>query len=353
METFSTKVVALIAFSAWAVLPATRATAYPQDSNPGTSPISIERQQVVPSAQHFEPKLNSVSDRVIGPSDYVIGPEDILDIDVFDFPELTKTVRVTNEGSVALPLLGRVQAAGFTSQEFRKELESRYAQTYLNNPQVTVGIKEFHARPVSVIGAVEKPGLFQVTGRRKLIEMLSLAGGPSKTAGRTVLVTREGGFGSIPQVEGMHLITPEQVEINLRRLLYSQSPALNIEIKPLDTISVSTAVIVYVVGAVNKPGGFAMEDQGEVSVLQALAMAGGLEGTASKRRARIIRRGGDGMRVEIPLNLGKILNGKSKDVEMAANDILFVPSSAGKNAAKTSAQASVGVISGLIIYGRI
>jgi polysaccharide export outer membrane protein len=293
----------------------------------------------------------------IAPStDYVIGPEDVLDIDVFNVPELTKTVRVANDGTISLALLGRVPAAGLTTTQLREELESKWSQTYLENPQVSVFVREFHAQPVSVIGPVEKPGLYQLTGPRTLVEMLSMAGGLAKRnsapAGRTVHVTRKGGFADLQLAEGVQLVAPDKVEIDLQRLLYSHDDALNIEIKPLDIISVSKADVVYVVGEVKRAGGFVLEDRERITVLQALAMAEGLTGAASGGSARIIRRSQDGSRVEIPVDLSKVLKGKSPDVELAANDILFVPTSTAKAAAKRGAEAAIGTISGILIYRR-
>jgi polysaccharide export outer membrane protein len=287
-------------------------------------------------------------------TDYLIGPEDVLDIDVFNVPELSKTVRVGNDGRISLALLGHVQAAGLTATQLAAQLESKWGQTYLESPQVSVFVKEYHAQPVSVIGAVEKPGLYQLTGPRTLIEMLSMAGGLAKRssapAGRTVYVTREEGFADFQPVEGMGLVASDKVEINLQRLLYSREAALNIEIKPLDIISVSKADIVYVVGEVKRAGGFVLEDRERVTVLQALALAEGLTPTAAKRSARIIRTSQDGSRVEIPVNLSRVLKGKSPDVELAANDILFVPTSAGKAAARRGVEAAIATISGVIIW---
>lgn len=289
-------------------------------------------------------------------SDYVIGPEDVLDIDVFNVPELTKTVRVANDGTISLALLGHVQAAGCTTEQLRKELERRWGQSYLENPQVTVFVREFHAQPVSVIGAVERPGIYELRGPRTLIEILSMAGGLAKLGtapGRTIVVTRRGGFGEELQlVAGMNLVGADKVEINLQRLLYSREAGLNIDIKPFDTVSVSRADIVYVVGDVKRPGGFVLADRENLTVLQALALAEGLNGTASKRQARIIRRNADGSRTEIPVDLTRVLNGKSQDLELAANDVLFVPVSAGKAAARRGAEAVLGTLSGILIYRR-
>src|SRR3989454_6355627 len=324
------------------------------------------------SAQNPDPKLppeNPIEQPVLPPGDlpqavnpaltaaYVIGPEDLLDIEVFNVPELGRTVRVANDGTVSLPLLGRVEAVGRTTEQFGRELEAKLSEDYLQAPQVSIFVREYHARPVSVIGAVDRPGLYQLTAARTLVEMISMAGGLAKRAstpaGRTVLITRKEGFAGLQLVAGMRLLSPEKLEINLRELLYSQQDTLNIEIKPLDIISVSKADVVYVTGGgVKQAGGFVLEDPENVTVLQAIAMAQGLSGSAARADARIIRRKPDGSRDEIPVNLKKVLKGKSPDPEMQANDVLFVPDSAEKIALKRGVEAAVATVSGLLIWRR-
>jgi polysaccharide export outer membrane protein len=295
-----------------------------------------------------------MGDKTTAPADYTIGPEDLLSIDVFNVPELNKTVRVANDGMISLPLIGRVQAAGLTTAELRKELEAKWAETYLENPQVTVFVQEFRARPVSVIGAVERPGLFYLAAPRTLIEVLSMAGGLAKrtenAAGRTVLVTRRDGFADLQFTDGMSLVSVDKLEINLRKLFYSHNEALNIEIKPFDSISVTRADIVYVVGEVRRPGGFVLQDQEKLTVMQALALAEGCTGTAARRNAMIIHRSEDGTRTEVRIDLGKVLKGKAHDPELAANDVLFVPTSWGKAAGFRGAEAALGTLSGVLIY---
>lgn len=294
------------------------------------------------------------SGSVVDPN-YILGPEDVVTIDVFDLPELSKmNVRVANDGLVSLPLIGRVQAAGLTAEQLRQELAEKWGENYLQDPQVTVFVKEFKAKPVSVIGAVEKPGLFPLTGQRTLIEMLSMAGGFGKKstspAGRTVLITRKSGFKDLVPVEGMHVRGPDQIEVDLNRLLYTRDEGLNIEIKPLDIISVSKADVVYVTGAVKKPGGFVLEDRPTMTVLQALAMAGYFTGTAAKGSARILRTNQDGSKTEVPIDLGKILKGKAGDTTLAANDILFVPDSTKKVAGSRATDAAISTVTGWLIW---
>lgn len=289
-------------------------------------------------------------------SDYIIGPEDVLGIDVFNVPELSRTVRVANDGTISLTLLGRVEAAGLTTDGLEAKLESKLGETYLENPQVSVYLREFHAQPVSIVGAVENPGLYQLTGPRRLIEMLSTAGGLAKRssgyAGRTATITRKGGFKDLQQVEGMEVVAPDQLEINLRKLLFSKETALNIQIKPMDIISVSKADIVYVLGrGVEQPGGYVLEDQDKVTVFQALAMARGMSENAAGKDARIIHTKEDGTKIEIPVNLKKIEKGESPDPLLAANDILFVPDSVQWAAIKKGLSAAVQTISGVVIFG--
>ena len=314
------------------------------EGTPAPEMLPEDRQQQ-PAVPPAEPGVN-----------YTIGPEDVLDFDVFSVPELAKSVRVANDGTIELPLIGKVQAAGITTDELRDKVEKKYGETYLQDPHVSVFVREFHAQPVAVIGAVEQPGLYHLIGPRTLIEMLSLAGGLAKRtstpAGNVLYVTRKGGFGDLPMAEGMRLVAPEKLEVNIQRLLYSHNDALNIPIRPLDTISVAKADIVYVVGDVKKPGGFVLENQEHMTVLQAVAMAEGLLSTAAKGSARIIRQSPDGDRQEVPIDLGKVLAGKDQDVDLASNDILFVPGSKAKSALKRGAEVTLGTISGILIYRR-
>jgi len=301
------------------------------------------------------PGNSDPSSSAVADPNYVLGPEDVITIDVFNLPELQKLdARVANDGLVALPLIGRVQAAGLTTEQLRQELTEKWGENYLQDPQVTVFVKEFKAKPVSVIGAVEKPGLYPLTGQRTLIEMLSMAGGFGKkgtsAAGRTVLVTRKSGFKDLVPVDGMHVRGPDQIEVDLNRLLYTRDEALNIEIRPLDIISVSKAEVVYVTGAVKKPGGFVLEDRPNVTVLQAIAMAEYFTPTAAKGSARILRTNQDGSKTEVHVNLKKILRGKAEDTTLAANDILFVPDSKAKVAGLRATDSAISTFSGWLIW---
>jgi polysaccharide export outer membrane protein len=272
-------------------------------------------------------------------------------------PELTETVRVENDGTIPVRLLGHVKAAGLTTLQLRTDLEKQWGETYLEDPKVSVFIREFHAQPISVIGAVVKPGLYQLTGPRTLIEVISMAGGlgtrGSNQPGRFLYVTRKDGFGDLQLVEGMEQPAPDQIEIDLRQLVQARDPALNIKMKPFDIVSVSKAGVIYVIGAVGKPGGYLMEDRERVTVLQALSMAGGTSQFAKKSSARIVRQGENGSRQEIPVDLGKVVKGTGEDVEMAANDILIVPDSKGRYWGARGVELAISAATAAIIYGGV
>lgn len=317
---------------------------------PSTATSGTETQQARPAARTGAsvPATSELS------PDYVIGPEDVLQITVFDVPDLNQTVRVANDGTIGLPLLGRVEASGLTSDQLRDRLEKELGKNLVQNPQVSVFVQQYQARPVSIVGAVEKPGLYQITGPRSIVEMISLAGGLAKrntgAAGKMVYVTRPSGFNNLKIVPGMKLLAPNKLGIDLKDLLYTQAEGLNIQIEPHDIIAVSKAEVIYVAGSgVQKPGGFMLEDRDSVTVMQALAMAQGLAPNAARHRARIIHTKPDGSHQETYIDVDKIIGNKSPDPVMAANDILYIPSSRSKAAAKKTVETIVQTVSGFLI----
>ncbi|MGH9397580.1 MAG: polysaccharide biosynthesis/export family protein [Terriglobia bacterium] len=298
---------------------------------------------------------------MIGP-DYKLGPEDVLTITVFNLPEMTETVRVENDGSITVKLLGRVKAAGLTTAQLRDELQEEWGKTYLEDPHVTVFIRQFHSNPISIVGAVSKPGLYQLPGPRTLIQVIAMAGGVNMPgtaagnmqggapAGRWAYITRKTGFSDLKPIDGINVLAPDQVKIDLGRLLYSHDSALNIDIKPFDTITVSKAGIVYVVGAVLKSGGFTLEDRDSLTALEALSLAQGFGPGSNTKHDEIIHTLTDGTRQITSINLGKIMKGKAKDPVLTANDILVVPNSEMKTLAGSGIGTALSTVSGLIIW---
>jgi len=299
--------------------------------------------------------------------DYRIGAEDLLEISVFEAPELNRTARVAAGGEISLPLLGTVQAGGLTPRELEFVLQELLRRTYMKDPHVAVFVREMESHPVSVFGAVKKPGVFQIRGAKTLVGVLSMAEGLADDAGDTVIVMRRAGLPEaadpppakpvatgIPQnISSRDAAAGKTVEIDVKNLLQSGDPHYNVRIYPGDIVKVPRAGVVYVVGEVRKPGGFVLKTNENVSVLQALALAEGLTRTSAKSRAQIIRTDeATGARSEIPINLGKILSGKAADPLLRPKDIVFVPNSAARTAIYRGAEAAIGIGTSLIIYRR-
>lgn len=295
------------------------------------------------------------------PGDYRIGPDDQLQVTVFDAPDLSQTVRVGGDGEISLPLLGTIKAVGLTPRELELVLQALLHRTYMKDPQVTVTVTEMQSHSVSVMGAVKQPGVFQIRGTKTLLEMLSMAQGLAPDAGNAVLVMRGAGMdvgspSSAGTKAGAANGTPvlassassgnggegKTIEVSLKRLLDSGDPQYNVPIYPGDIIKVKAAGIIYVVGDVVRPGGFPIQANGHITVLQALALGEGMGPDADQGKAKIIRVAENGQKIELPIRLNKILAGKEPDPALQPKDVLFIPKngakSAGRSALKTLAQ---------------
>jgi polysaccharide export outer membrane protein len=295
--------------------------------------------------------------------DYLISPDDILEINVFDVPQMSRQYRVSPNGSVILPLLPEpISAAGITPSRLSQAISERLRSAGLvTNPQVTVEVKESRVHAVAVAGAVKKPQIYPVFGRTTLLDILSQAEGLADEAGNTATVTRgEVAMRMLAPAESGGEANPPPapsrvVSVDLKQLLETGDPALNLEIYPGDRVTVQRAGIIYVVGAVNRPGGFPLkDDQEEMTVLKAVALAQDLKSTAIRSKAMILRKNpqASGGRQEIPVDLKLVLAGRAPDSSMQANDILFVPDSTGKKALRRAAEAVVQTTSGIIIWHR-
>lgn len=295
-----------------------------------------------------------------GPQDYRIGFDDVLDVNVFEAQELNREVRVSSAGEISLPLLDSVRVAGLTPRELELVLQELLRRKYMKDPHVSVFVREMQSHPVSVLGAVRKPGVFQVRGSKTLLEILSLAEGLADDAGETVIIMRGAGLqnptgsSSEDTVAGKNANnsqTPDVVQVNLKDLLDSSDPHQNPVVNPGDIVKVLRAGIVYVVGEVQRPGGFAMKSNEKMSVLQVIALSGGLTRTASKGGARIIRTDEQsGERAQTPIDLSKILTGKAPDPMLEPKDIVFVPNSATKTTFSRGVEVASQTLAGLLIF---
>jgi polysaccharide biosynthesis/export protein len=290
--------------------------------------------------------------------DYVISPDDVLTLYVVDVPEFSRDYRVSPDGKVTLPLLpSSLQAAGQTLNQFSTLVaEQLKSQGLVSNPSLTTSVKESRTHSVAITGAVKKPQIYPVFGQTTLLDVLSQAEGLSEDAGSTVNIVR-GELGmriSQSQTSNGSESEPARiVTVDLGKLLETGDPKLNVSIFPGDRITVPAAGIVYVVGAVNRPGGFPLTaNRKQITVLEALALAEDPKSTAKQSKAMIVRpnpRYPDG-REEIPIKLNSILAGKLPDVPLQASDILFVPDSSAQKALRRSAEAAIQLTTGILIY---
>ena len=290
------------------------------------------------------------------PQEYLISPDDLLDIYIVDVPELSRAYRVSPIGQVNLPLLSHsLNVTGLTLSQLAdliaQELRS---QALVTDPRVTVNVKESRTHSVTIAGAVKKPQIYFVFGRTTLLDVISQAEGLADDASSIANIAR-GEIGQrMLQMTGQSRETVVTT-VDLEKLLHTGDPHLNIDIYPGDRVMVAPAGIVYVVGAVNKPGGFALTaSRKRLTVLQAVALAEDVKSTALGNKAMIVRRDTQypGGRKEIPVKLKEVLAGKAADVPLQVEDILFVPDSSGKKAAIRGVEAAIQTATGVAIYRR-
>jgi polysaccharide biosynthesis/export protein len=259
---------------------------------------------------------------------------DLLEVGVYNVPELSTKARVGSSGDVYLPLIDYVHVSDLTVEEAQALIEKKLEDGgFVRSAHVTVFVDESAAQGVTILGEVAKPGIYPALGDRKLYDLISAAGGFTPSAGRKVSIIRQRNP-SAP------------ITVNLPRNL-ADALEDNIDIMPGDTITVPRAPIIYVVGDVGRPAGL-LVDNGTLTVLQALALAGGTNHTAKIGSVRIIRKGPDGM-VETKVPLKKMLEAKAPDITLQADDILFVPLSGARVAAGAGFNAAMAAAAGLAI----
>lgn len=268
-------------------------------------------------------------------SHYFISPGDVLDVSVFGAPDLSQKAAVNSSGDIYMPLINYVHIAGLHVEDAQTAVEQAYFKKgILKFPHVSIVITSFSSGVV-LMGEVGRPGIYPIVGSGKLFDILAEAGGTTQNAGQLVTVTHKDGG------------TPQTVFLTNDPM---KSHEANVLVQQGDTIIVSKAGVIYVVGEVLAPNGFLMDEKGQYTVMKAVAMAHGLAKFAKPAKARIVRREPGGEQ-EIPVPLDKILISKAPDIPMQSNDILFIPSSKGKQAAARTVDVAVALASGLAFYG--
>jgi polysaccharide export outer membrane protein len=348
------------------------------------------------------------------PHDYVIGRGDLISIDVFEIPELSRVVRVSQSGTIGMPLVPvRLQMSGLTeAQAEQKIAEVLEADGLVSHPQVSVSVKERKSKPITIFGAVNHPMVYQAERPITLVEALAEAGGIANDAGDTVIVTRPeqeaGSAPSEPPVTGQRDVIPvspaktatqensaapvpagksaagnspaqesilsqstapasatsawaaapnapspinDVITVNLNELLETGNTANNIILQSGDIVTVPHAGIVYVLGAVARPGGFVVSnDRTQLSTLKVLSLAGGMTRTAKSDHAVIVRKDTQGQQHEVAVDLKKVLRRETEDVQLQPSDILYVPESATKQAMVKAAELGVAIGTAAAIF---
>ena len=283
---------------------------------------------------------------------YLLGPDDQIKIWSLGMEEISdKPIRIDPSGDLDLPTVGKIHAGGLTLSQFKDALTIRFAGL-VRQPQVSVEIVEFGSQPVSVMGSVGKPDIIQLHGRKTLAEVISQAGGLTQTAGARITIARPLNEGPIPLPNSHPDSTGafSVADVPVKELMAGDHPSLNILVRPHDSITVPPAEMVYVVGEVKKSGPIPLQQDG-ISALQALSMAEGYDKTPKPSKAKIVRvNPATGQRVDIPVDLSKIMAGKAEDVSLHANDILYVPTSTSKKAGLRALEAAVQAATGVAVW---
>ncbi len=286
---------------------------------------------------------------------YVLGPGDQISVTVRDVKELEmKPSVIALDGTVEFAYTGKMAAAGMTTDQLARQIEQRLTKI-VRTPKVMVDVSEYGSQPVSILGAVNKPGVHQLRGRKTLVEVLSMGEGLKTEAGNVIKITRPASSGTIPLQSARPDLSGQfsTAEINIKSLLEARAPETNILIRPHDIISVPRAELIYVMGNVRKPGGFPLSERESITVLQALAMAEGVDSSAAATRARILRNPEhQGKAQELPIDVKKILANEAPDQPLQPNDLLFIPSSKARSATLRILEAGLQMGTGIVIYRR-
>jgi polysaccharide export outer membrane protein len=361
-------------------------------------------QTVLETPQQTNDRIRALSSTAhLSPHDYVIGNGDVINVDVFDVKELSREVRVSQTGSIGIPLVPvRLHVAGLTEVQAEQKIsEVLESNGLVSHPQVSVSVKERKSKPITVVGAVSHAMVYQADRPVTILEVLAEAGGIANDAGDTVIVTRPSQDSSDPSEppaigpEDPSVAAPKDstpmdaahqdsavkplfpapassaspnaasnppasnqpsplnstITIDLNELVESGNATNNIILQAGDIVTVPHAGIVYVLGAVSRPGGFVLaNDRSQMTTLKLLALSGGLNSTAKKDHAVIIRKDNLGQQHQIPVDLKKVMDRTTEDVQLQPSDILYVPSSVAKQAVLRAAEIGIAIGTALALY---
>lgn len=325
------------------------AIALAQGPSPSAPLVSPQR----PGTSNVLPTNTGSPATATVPRGYILGTGDIVTVHVTELDEFNgRTFRVDNDGTINLPFVGRIHVGGLTLTELETNVTAALRQQ-VKNPTVMASLTEAKSQPVAVVGYVNVPGIYQLQGGKRLLDVLSLAGGIKPEAGYILKLSRKRAQGPIPLDNSVEDPSHNAytAQINVTELMEGRDPRLNVTLMPDDTITLPKAELIYVLGDVRKAGGFAVSQTRGLSVLHAISLAEGFGPNAAPKSARILRYvDGRPEREQIPVDLKKLLAGKSKDVPLNPDDILYVPNSAAKKMTARAAEMALQTVSGLLIW---
>jgi polysaccharide export outer membrane protein len=271
-------------------------------------------------------------------ADLKLAPGFLLNVEVYGESELSGHVRVDNDGNITFPFLGKIHVAGDSVPEAQNKVQKRFLeQEILTNPQVTINVEQFAATNVTVLGEVQTPGRIELLAPHSLLDVLGMAGGVTTLAGRVIEVKHSDASG------GTTNNTYEYARGS------NGDTIRGVMVKPGDTIVVKRAGIVYVLGAVNRPGGYVMQEEGQLNVAQAISLAQGLAMQAKTSQLRVVKHGENGQLIEVPISYNDMMKGKEVPLKLEAEDIVYVPVNHLKAFFSTSSSL-VGQMAAAAIY---
>ncbi len=337
---------ASVPMSAPMTTPATSAGLAPQGAAAGSLPRgplgAPGRSAMIQTAQTSQAVPASMAEGAAGQGQapaIQIGAGDLINVIVFDTPELSTSVRINQNGEANLPVLGAVQLAGLNANDGSRVLEQAYkSRGLLLDPHVTIFVSEYASQGASILGEVRAPGVYPTLGSRRLMDMLSLAGGVAPTAGKVASIIHQG--------DPSH-----PVQIALQPTPAAMHAQENPVIQPGDTIVIAKSGVVYVIGDVLRPGGILVDNNERLSLIEALSLAGGMNKTAALSKTKIVRKLPTG-REEVDLDLKHVLYGKQADVMISDGDIVFVPSSVGKTFLYRGIEAAIALSTNFALFAR-
>lgn len=248
---------------------------------------------------------------------YVVGPKDLLDIHVLEIPELNLERRIAEDGTIDLPMLGDFTVSGLTATQVRDRLEKMLTTKYVNRANVSVVVKEYGNKPLSVVGAVQKPGSLNISGRWSLMEAISAAGGLTDRAGKTIFVIRHSANGMT-----------DTIQVDVDDLFHGSSSRGNLPLLPGDVVNVEAkrTIRIFCLGAVRSPGALEFDTDDRLTLLSVIAKAGGFTDKASSK-VLVKRRAADGKDSEIVVSYSRIVAGKDPDPSLRSDDVVIVKES--------------------------